>query len=275
MKKLISVVLAGAVIMGACACNKKDSPKATRDNDTTVEDAEETEADAEDVDETEGDRETDADTAAAKETVNYEDEYWFVDPTDEKEMKKLVDDLIACEPKLNDKMNDDNDMVGKRVGTTFDHMFSEYSLFSYGHDFHFEYGSEMMTDIYTGRDHVRYVSYSGYELEDEGRLDFTVKGYKEGYTHKERPAGGSVVLFVYDEDRAKACRDIWIDYVRELYKDEITEEKVWESGNVDFRYSEKVSDVVASVTSEQMKDEDHWCVSVYITFNTPDMMPAG
>ena len=40
MKKLVCVVLAGAVIMGACACNKKDTPKATRDNDATVEDAE-------------------------------------------------------------------------------------------------------------------------------------------------------------------------------------------------------------------------------------------
>ena len=45
MKKLISVVLAGAVIMGVCACNKSDSPKKTRDTDTAVEEAEEEEKD--------------------------------------------------------------------------------------------------------------------------------------------------------------------------------------------------------------------------------------
>ena len=33
MKKLVSIVLAGAVVFGACACNKSDSSKSRRDND--------------------------------------------------------------------------------------------------------------------------------------------------------------------------------------------------------------------------------------------------
>ncbi len=267
MKKLISVVLAGAVIMGVCACNKNDSPKKTRDTDSAVEEAEE-EADED---------EKEAEESAAETTArNYEDKYWFIDPTDESTMKKIVDDLIACEPKLGDHVGEPED-VGKRVGTTFDKMFSEYGLYTYGHEFYFEYGSENRTDVINGRDHVRYVSYSNYDLESVGHLEYDITGYDKVYTHKERPGSGAVVLYVYDETRAKAARDIWAGYVAELYKDEIIDVTESSSGNMRYRYGEAVNDVVAEVNIEKLDDNNGepvscWRVEVFITFNTENMI---
>ena len=269
MKKLISVVLAGAVIMGVCACNKSDSPKKTRDTDTAVEEAEE----EDDEDETEAEE-----TAAENVAHIFEDDYWFIDPTDEATMKELVDDLIACEPKLGDHVGEPED-VGKRVGTTFGKKFNEYSLYSYGHQFNFVYGSENMTDVINERDHVRYVAYSNYDLESVGRLEFDVTGYDKVYTHKDRPGTGSVVLYVYDEDRAKAARAIWAGYVSELYKDEIVEVTESSSGNIRCRYGEAVNDTIADVNVDQLKDNNSnpincWRVELFITFDTENMFKA-
>ena len=65
------------------------------------------------------------------------------------------------------------------------------------------------------------------------------------------------------------------DYVEELYKDEIVHKEVWPSGNIDLRYSDKVNDTIASVTCTEAEDPGCWVVEIYITFNTPDMMPSA
>lgn len=264
MKKLVCVVLAGAVIMGACACSKKDTPKSARGNGTTVEEEDE---DVDEADETTEEEEADETTE-----FDFEKEYWFVDPTDEATIKKLVDNVIACEPKMNDSDSD----IGRKVGTTFDHEYSEYAMMSFGYQFYFEYGSENLTDIINERNHVRYVAYNGFELEDVGHFDFVVRGYKaKDYGNSERPGSGSVSLYVYDEKEANACKDIFVNYIRELYKDEITGEQVFESLNgIYLLYGDKQTDRLAEIWCRPVEDvEGCWQVTAIITFNDADMMP--
>ena len=238
MKKLVCVVLAGAVIMGACACNKKDTPRSTRNNETTVEEDED--EDPEEI--------TEAEEPAETTEINYEDLYWFVDPTDEATVKKLIDTVIACQPQMNDSDSD----IGKKVSTTFDHKYSQYSMMSYGYQFYFEYGNEKRTETINGRNHVRFVAYNGFELEDIGRLDFKVRGYKaKDYGNQERPASGTVALYVYDEKEANACKDIFVNYIKELYKDEIAGEKTFETLNgIYLLYGDKQTDRLAEIWCE-------------------------
>ena len=248
--------------MGACACNKKDTPRSTRNNETTVEEDED--EDPEEI--------TEAEEPVETTEIDYEQLYWFVDPTDEATVKKLIDTVIACQPQMNDSDTD----VGKRVGTTFDKKYSQYSMMSYGYQFYFEYGNDKRTKTINERNHVRFVAYNGFELEDIGRLDFKVRGYKaKDYGNQGRPASGTVALYVYDEKEANACKDIMANYIRELYKDIITGEKEYKSiSGVEFKYGDKSSECVAQVWCQPVDGiEGCWQVSAIVTFNDADMMP--
>ena len=119
MKKIISTVLVGAMAFGVCACNTTKTTKPAQDSSVEVTDSEKPQS----------------------ESYNYDDTYWFIDPTDEKTMKGIVDSLIACEPRLGDKsVTDVNDDLGKRVYEGFEKPYDQYSLSSYGSEFYFGYG---------------------------------------------------------------------------------------------------------------------------------------
>ena len=276
MKRLICAVLAGAVILGVCACDKKNSRKNKKNRETTKQTYEEVEDEPE---KTTASAETGETTKKKKEESNYEDDYWFVDVTDEAAMKKLVDALIACEPQLNDECTKEREDVGRRVADGFGKKYSGYGLFSNARTFNFEYGSEKRTDIINERDHVSTLGYTNYDLESlEGKLNFRVAGYKKANLRKERPGSGSVTIVVYDEDRAKACRDILVKYLKEVYKDEIKSEKEMKSGNYYLNYGEKLSDSIAEVNIQKFEGKKgsstYWQVYFMVSFNTENMMNA-
>ena len=279
MKKLICVLLAGAVILGVCACDKKNSRKNKKSRETK-QTYEEVEEEPEKTTASEESEETTETTKKKKVEINLEDNYWFIDVTDEATMKKLVDALIACEPQLNDVCSGEREDVGKRVADGFGKKYSGYGLFSNARTFNFEYGSENRTDIINGRDHISTLGYTNYNLEKlEGHLNFRVAGYKEAHSRKERPGSGSVTIVVYDEDRAKACRDILVDYLKEVYKDDIKSEKEFKSGNYYLNYGEKLTDSVAEVIIQKCEGKngspDYWQVHFMVSFNTENMMNAG
>lgn len=276
MKKLICVLLTGVVILGVCACNKKETRKTKKTRETTEQTYEETEDEPEKT----TDSEEPEETTKKKDTSNYEDNYWFVDVTDEATMRKLIDDLIACEPRLNDECTKERDDVGKRVAEGFDHKFSGYGLYSEGRTFNFEYGSDKRQDIIKERDHIFSLGYNNYQLDKlEGHLNFKVAGYKTVYSHKERPGCGSVIISVYDEERAKACKAVLMKYLKELYKDEAKNIKDKETGRSYITYSDKVNDLLCEVNIMEEKGSagapGYWKVYCAVYFNNADLMNAA
>lgn len=263
MKKLIALTLTGVTILSLCACNTTKTTKPVQDSDVEITDSEKPQS--------------------GNESYNYDDTYWFIDPTDEKTMKGIVDSLIACEPRLGDKsVTDVNDDLGKRVYDGFEKPYDQYSLSSYGSEFYFGYGISEKDEFVQGRDHVQSVGYSGYEKKDlnTGLLDFEIVGYSESYTHAERPGSGDVSIMVYDEARATACYKILKEYVSEIFKDEIVAVEDNGTWGYYYKYGEKANDVVAVVRCTQMKDDDgnlldQWNIEVFITFNTPNLMEAS
>ena len=91
------------------------------------------------------------------------DNCWFIDVTDEATVKKLVDDLIACEPHAGDLDDDDHNDFGNRVLYGFDQEYWTFEHYSNGNQFDFEYSLfEDNPDLIQSRDHVARVGYDGY-----------------------------------------------------------------------------------------------------------------
>ena len=82
MKKLLCVLLTGTMVMSLCACGSKGSGKSRRDRD-----------DDDDDDRDQRVEQTDEEETTVK--YNPEDEYWFVDPTDEAAMRHFVDCMFT------------------------------------------------------------------------------------------------------------------------------------------------------------------------------------
>ena len=75
MKKLICVLLAGAVILGVCACDKKNSRKNKKSRETK-QTYEEVEDEPEKTTASEESEETTETTKKKKVEINLEDNYW-------------------------------------------------------------------------------------------------------------------------------------------------------------------------------------------------------
>ena len=209
------------------------------------------------------------------------DNCWFIDVTDEATVKKLVDDLIACEPRAGDLDDDDHNDFGNRVLYGFDQEYWTFEHYSNGNQFDFEYSLfEDNPDLIQSRDHVARVGYDGYEVEDMERGNYRILRYDQPVIHTMRPGVGDFKIYVYDEERAETCAKILRDYVSELYKDEIvcTEDLgIW---GFAYKYADGPNDYVAIVRKDFVQDNhstllDRWEVEVTITFNTPNMMPEG
>lgn len=275
VEKLLSIVLAGSMVIGICACNKTGSGKSGKDDDDDDDRGRDrrTERTEEDEEET---TETTLDLEAY-----WEDEYWFIDPSDEATMKHFVDCMIACEPRLGD-MNITNERsdFGQRVWDGFDkHYSGNYGMSSQG-EFVFEYGNSDREDLIKRRDHVGLVAYNSYEKETLGDMfDFKIVSYAENYMHPLRPGSCEASIYIYDEARAEKCKQILIDYLSEIYKDEIirTEDQgIW--GYYMF-YGDSGVDYVCYVRLVQLRDDDKnpidtWFIDVCVTFNTPELMRA-
>ena len=271
----VAVVAAVAVTVAVLSKKPDTEPKKTRR--TTAEET------SDRIIETTTEETTDSEepekTTEEKESSNYEDKFWFVDVTDKATMRKLIDDLIACEPRLNDECSKEHNDVGKRVAEGFDHEYSELGLYSEGRTFNFEYGSERRTDIIKERDHINTIGYNNYQLDKlDGHVKFKVAGYKTVYINKKRPGCGTVIISVYDEDRAKACKDILMEYLKELYKDEIKIIKDRETGGY-ITFSDDTRDKLAEVQIAEEKGRDgapgYWKVYCVVYFNNADLMNAA
>ena len=270
MKKILSIVLAGAMVIGSCSCSGKDSRRSGRNNDDDDDRDTRTEQ-TDDADVTEKDRGDNSNPNG----------YWLIDPTDEATMKRLVDDIIACEPRLGDVcLTNERDDFAERVWEGFDQKYtSAYGMSAQG-EFVFEYGD--YEDYLTNReDRIGLISYSGYNREKIGAdlFDFKISGYEEAYLHELRPGSGCAAIYIYDETRAEKCKQILIDYLSELYKDKI--KRTEDMGIMGFAlcYGEAGTDYVANVRLIQLRDDDHnpidvWFIDLTITFNTPDLMSA-
>ena len=266
MKKFLSIVLVGAMVIGSCSCNKKDSRRSDRDDDDDRDQRSETTDDA-DVKDKDNDE------------ISTSDYYWYFDPTDEKTMRRLVDSIIACEPRVGDVcITNERDDFAERVWDGFDHKYSSCYGYSSQGEFVFEYGN--YDDYLSVReDRIGLISYSGYAKKDigAGLFDFEITGYDEAYLHEYRPGSGCAAMYIYDEARAEKCKQILIDYLSELYKDQII--RTEDLGIVGFVlcYGEKSTDYVANVRLIQLRDDDHnpidvWFIDLCITFNTPALM---
>ena len=270
MKKLLCTVLAGAMIVSVCACNKNGSSKSRRDDDDDDRDQREEQTDDDETTETTRDVE-----------VNPEDQYWFVDPTDETTMKRLVDDMFKCEPKLGDVniVNERSDYAD-RVWDGFDHRYSSsYGLSAEG-EFVFEYGDNDNEEIINRRDHVSVIAYNGYERESLGGIfDFKISSYEESYMHPYRPGSCEAAIYIYDQARAEKCQQILLDYLSEIYKDEIIRTEDAGILGIKLYYGNDGIEYVGYVRLIQCRDEDKnpidtWFVDVCVTFNTPELMRA-
>ncbi|MCR5618226.1 MAG: hypothetical protein K6F83_08060 [Clostridiales bacterium] len=277
MKKLICIVLAGAMIFGLCACGKNGSSdsRSKKDGKAARED-EDDEDDEDDGDAGEAGGNEGGENGSADSTPEFgTDEYWasiqyYVDTTNDAELKKLIDAVISCEPKLGDDVNTTCDKVVLALGKEP----IEVGLFSNFHTYDFEYGWQGSADYLDGKDRMISFGYWNYETDDGGELisDEPVVGYKESYLNPTRPGDGDVLLWVYDADRAQYAYDFFCQYLTEIYSEyepEIEEDSLgyW------IKCGEGYGECYAYVRKLEPNEEvDVWQVYACVYFADPELM---
>ncbi len=257
MKKVISIALIGAMVLGFSACSKTE-PKKGSGSGT---EADETRAD-----------EDDSGTPEIGSDEYYESIQYYVDPTNEAEITKILDAVYAGEPKL----GDDEDTVCERITGSLGESPDEIALYSYGDIYSYGYSWDSNIDFLKGKDRLIRIGYWGYETNDGGDLmgNETVVAYEQSYVNPERPGAGNFLLWVYDEDRAKAAYDIISRYLTDKYAEYdpvISEDSLmgyqlsWGEG---FRY-------YGYVRILYNEDDEIWQVYTEVFFADPELIEVS
>ncbi|MBR2993000.1 MAG: hypothetical protein IKF31_06800 [Clostridiales bacterium] len=258
MKKFISIILAGSMLVGFSACNKKDSDKGSRDS-------------RKDSDEVVQDEDSE-ETYFWDDPAYWEGQYYFIDVNDKAQMKKLVDGLITSEPKIGDYGED----IYKKISDSLGKEPSESGMFSNLHTFDFSYGSEI-ADYVKDRDRLVSIGYSNYETDDTDWLTTGcfVLGYEESYVNPTRPGIGDIEINIYDEERANIAYKNLCDCVDEIFagSEGLTVEDSDFLGH-QLKCGEGALNYYASVRMIHPEDIPYWTIGVTVCFADPDMMPV-
>ena len=250
MKKLITIMLTGAMVLGACACSKTGDKKSSN-NET-------------------GAAQTDSDgTPEIGSDEYYQSLQYFVDPTSETEIKKVLDALYAGEPKL----GDDADSIYKKVVGAIGDDPIEASMYGNSNTYNFEYGWDSNIDILDGKDRLIYMGYWNYETDDDS--NGACVGYEESYINPTRPGAGNCLLYVYDEGRAKTAYDIISKYLKAFYAEYNPEIKEDSLMGYQLKCGEGGLEYYAYVRILHEDGTNIWKVYTEVFFADPDLIAAS
>ena len=145
------------------------------------------------------------------------EEYWLsqmflIDVNDEATLKRIIDTLFNCEPKLGEDKHILYDKVvgsiGKQPMSTG--MWCNHNTFDF--EFSFENG-------YVGYDRLWDFGYWNYETEPNPSLADPGKviSYENNLLNPTRKGAGDVLFLIYDEQRAQKLFKFCCDYITEYY----------------------------------------------------------
>ena len=254
MKKFICAALTGAMVLSVCACSKKETKK------TTNEESETTKAVSDGTPEFGTDE-------------YYESIQYYVDPTSEAELTKILDTVYAGEPKLGDNQDD---IYNKVIGTIGKEPISS-SLYSEGNTYNFEFGWDTNHEYLQGKDRLIYLGYWNYETGDGGELfgDETVVAYEQSYVNPTRPGAGCFLLWVYDEDRANAAYDIISKYLTDYYAEYNPEIEEGSLMGYQLKCGEGGFEYYAYVRILHDEETDVWQVYTEVFFADPELIEVS
>ena len=251
-KKILAGILAGCMMLGICACNKNtDSRRDTDKKDRT---------DTEDVvDEEDEEEVTDKPAKETEVTSTY-----LIDVSDKEGLKTLIDAVIASEPCKGECNEDVRDKLNASLAAVVD----SYGYYGNHIQMYFEY-DHCIANEYEGMDHVDYVGYDGYETEEIDREDYIVS-YETVYAHQERPGLATVMIYIYDKDRALECWHNISDHLVEMFPDG-TIDDTWGEDRFVVSYGEGFLDIYGMISIKEISD-GCWAVCAEITLANPDLL---
>lgn len=254
MKKLISIMLAGAMVLGACACSKTENKKTPDGGSEAVNDVS-------------------GGTPEIGSDEYYQSVQYFVDPTSEAELKTILDALYAGEPKLGD---DKNTIYSKVIGAIGKEPI-EASMSTNQNTYDFEFGWDTNPEFLDGKDRLIYFGYWNYKTDDssEQASNGTCIGYEESYINPTRPGAGDFLLYVYDEGRAKTAYDIISKYLKAVYAEYNPEIEETNLMGYQIKCGEGGLEYYAYVRILHEDNTNLWKVYTEVFFADPDLIAAS
>jgi RNA polymerase sigma factor (sigma-70 family) len=263
MKKLIisiiSIVCAGVVAVGIyVAATKEDEDSSSgkrrkQDTEITV---------------------TVTEAPVTEEPDMWSDEYWLarmllIDVNDEATIRKLLDVLMTCEPKLGENKYDMYDKVVGAIGMEP----LSYGTYSYGETFFFDYGID---PGYSGYDRLLRVGYSHYATEPCYDIDDPAKviAYEDNISNPTRKGYSDIDFKIYDEARARKLYQFCCDYITEYYAQYHPPVEII-GNNCFLKCGDGGAEYYAYARLLHKDENDYWYVEMGNCFADPELMEAS
>ena len=204
----------------------------------------------------------------------WSDEYWLarmllIDVNDEATIRKLLDVLMTCEPKLGENKYDVYDKVVGAIGMEP----LSFGTYSYGETFFFEYGME---HGFSGYDRLVRMGYSHYATEPCYDIDDPAKviAYEDNISNPTRKGYSDIDFKIYDEARARKLYQFCCDYITEYYAQYNPPVKIYGDNNYFLKCGDGGAEYYAYARLLHMDENDYWFVEMGNCFADPELMEA-
>ncbi|MBR5712221.1 MAG: sigma-70 family RNA polymerase sigma factor [Lachnospiraceae bacterium] len=203
----------------------------------------------------------------------WSDEYWLarmllIDVNDEATIRKLLDVLMTCEPKLGENKYDVYDKVVGAIGMEP----LSYGTYSYGETFVFDYGID---PGYSGYDRLLRMGYSHYATEPCYDIDDPAKviAYEDNISNPTRKGYSDIAFKIYDEARAQKLYQFCCDYVTEYYAQNNPPVEII-GNNYFLKCGDGGAEYYAYARLLHKDENDYWYVEMGNCFADPELMEA-